>query len=1278
MSEIKSIRYGIFGDEDVLAASIGSIYKSALTIEHGAIYDSRLGCVNNNTECETCHKDIWTCTGHFGHVDLAIPIIFYHRQVVKLLKCFCFSCYRLLVSKDELYLNNIYGHRKILDWLSKRSSCSFCKTPVPEIRFNIADAIITASHKCKTDTSDSSISDLDQVISKKRKKITKEITPADVKCIFDQISDDDVKLIGLDVELTHPKKLVLTKLPVLPTCCRPNMTSGDNVSDDDLSLLLVDIKKHPYDELKTQEEIAAYDKALLNIKIKSLAYCDNNRGRVKHNTNHKPMIGTKERIGGKNGLMRQNLTGKRCDRTARTVIGPDPTLKIDELVVPEDIANTITIPEIVTPYNITRLSRLVNIGKAASIIRQDGKKFSVAFARTRRGTKLEHGDVILRNGKSIPVLNCKMELKQGDKVKKSDGIIDVVLPSIIEIKLAIGDKVERYLQDGDPVFLNRQPTLHRNGMLGMKVKVMPCKTLRFNLSITKGLNADFDGDEGNMFTCETLESAAELTYLVNVKDLMLSAQINKPEQVLVQDGLLAVYLMTFKPIIMTRADFMQCLFRTNSVYKFKESTVYKSSDLFTYILPEGFCYSGPNVKIENGVITSGYFDKTSFGSNKNSIIRVLCMAADFIDNVQFLTNGWLELYPFSIGIADCLMSNDEKKMEIKSITQKYFVEASAVSKSTTNQVVREMRINQALNKAKDIGLRIAKETLKENNNCVATVNSGSKGDFFNIAQITGLLGQQNISNQRPKPTLNNGKRTLIHYPHLIMSSEQEYESRGFVSSCFLGGLNPKEMWFHAMTGREGMINTANKTARSGYIQRSCIKLNEDLQAEYDGTIRDASGGIHQFIYGNHGFDPARVNFGDETPIPIDINRLAKRLKGATIARKLNKEEIEEIIKECKWSNTIPIEIYESVSSKRESFLRNKLLNVSVYCDRFSEFKSHIATAYHTSRITPGECVGIISAQSIGEVQTQSNLNTFHTAGKLQSSGVERFEEIINVPKVAKSPSMIIYFKDKYNSPEELRCAISSSFVCKFMSDLMISPNPKIGCNGKRLTFLLKRSRIHEVRLTPDFICETIKEKLQLDCKPDTLENYIPAIIIDSNNVFTKSEIQNIKDLKLCGIDKIVSMTIEKDDVEFYVSTEGSNLRKILSHNLVDLKRVYSNDIIETFECLGIAATRQMLFNDIKKVVCGVNDCHIQLLVDKMTFIGRPSSITRYTMKTNAVGPLSKATFEQIVDILLSAAFEGERDSINGVSAAIVTGNRVKIGTGKPEMIIDYKTYLQET
>lgn len=503
ITNVNKIQFGILSSEDIKNMSVCEINKPTLAVEEGSVYDPRLGCVDNDSLCETCNENIWKCTGHFGHIVLQTPIILFFKQTVNMLKIFCFSCSRLLCTEEELRLQKVCGYEKIVEYLANKISfCGRCTTPHPEIRFDITENKIMAQHKLKNE------------------KTARQLLPATIKCIFDNIPDEDVSILGVDPKMFHPKNLVLENFPVIPTCCRPRMITSDNVSDDDLSISLVEIIKNnnilannnPNNNPNNNAGKLLpekYAKVCADIKFRTLTYCDNSRGKAIHNTNHKPMTGIKERITKKTGHVRQNLMGKRGDKTGRTVVGPDATLKLNEVAIPEEIANILTIPEYVTPFNIELLSELVNTpGKASIVIKKNGMRISIATAIIKRGTLLNHGDVIerkeLKNGvekiNKYVVTNCKMELKKGDVVKRplnnenqTYKILPVILPEKKNLKLEIGDKVERYLKNGDYILLNRQPTLHRNSMQGMKVLIKPGRTIRLNLSIVTGFNMDFDG-----------------------------------------------------------------------------------------------------------------------------------------------------------------------------------------------------------------------------------------------------------------------------------------------------------------------------------------------------------------------------------------------------------------------------------------------------------------------------------------------------------------------------------------------------------------------------------------------------------------------------------------------------------------------------------------------------------------------------------------------------------------------------------------------------------------
>jgi DNA-directed RNA polymerase beta' subunit len=539
-------------------------------------------------------------------------------------------------------------------------------------------------------------------------------------------------------------------------------------------------------------------------------------------------------------LLKDFTVGHNCEFTGRTVIGPEPTLKMGQLGIPKEIAENLTLPVQVTNFNYEYLTNLVNNGKVNIVKTKGGEKINIHHHIFNRGTRLNHGDIIIRKdedtGKEIEMVinNGKEMLKPGDKLKRNDEFIkNIKYPEKRKYHLNIGDICERQLQNGDIVLLNRQPTLHVGSMMAQEIVIHDGKTFRFNLSIAKSFNADYDGDEMNIHIPQSLEAQAEMRLISASKNFIISAQSSKPNMCIVQDSLLGAYRMTKGIQLLRKDQFYDISMKTGLSLKdvqnkiqtirkvFKEkgkkAQCFHGKGLISLAFPNDLNYEKKNntnpdepiVKIYKGVLYEGTLDKSTLGAVSNSLIQIIHkeygpdITATFIDSVQFITNNWLLIDGFSIGIGDCLVQDPKKSEEISDVIKKCLIEAETIKNTTSHPGIREVRITAALSKAKDIGLKIAKDALDQNNNFLSTVKSGSKGDYFNVAQITGLLGQQNLLGQRVNPVLNNGKRTLPHYPFENLSIEMEYESRGFIDSSFIVGLNPKQFYMHAMSGREG-------------------------------------------------------------------------------------------------------------------------------------------------------------------------------------------------------------------------------------------------------------------------------------------------------------------------------------------------------------------------------------------------------------------------------------------------------------------------------------------
>lgn len=490
--EIDSITFGVYSSQEILNMSVCRVDNPKLGgIDKvggvGTVYDGRMGTIENGKNCETCDQDVWNCPGHPGHIEFNEPIIHpqYYKQVVSFLKCFCIKCYRFLLHKDQIAVDRLTRFKgnarftKILEKLEKVDICFHCDHPQPDIKFVSSDSTISMVYK------------------QKEGKLGIILTVDEIKKTFDNIKDEDIELFGFDPSRVHPRNFIMTVFPVLPPCCRPYViTDGHNPSDDDLTNQIVEIIKannHLADTSRDSSAETRRQKNLQSLKFRVLTFFNNSQGKAKHSTNGRPIKGLKERMTGKDGQIRTNLMGKRVDQSGRTVIGPDPTLKMGQLALPKEMAEILTIPVKVTRFNIDMLTKLVNNSEANFVIKSNGAMINLKRALYNRGTQLKHGDIVVRGNEEIVVYNGKMCLQPGDMLKRNGEFVsDLKYPGPRKYNLNIGDIVERKLRDGDIVLLNRQPTLHKASMMAQEVVIRPGKTLRMNLAICKPFNADFD------------------------------------------------------------------------------------------------------------------------------------------------------------------------------------------------------------------------------------------------------------------------------------------------------------------------------------------------------------------------------------------------------------------------------------------------------------------------------------------------------------------------------------------------------------------------------------------------------------------------------------------------------------------------------------------------------------------------------------------------------------------------------------------------------------------
>lgn len=392
----------------------------------------------------------------------------------------------------------------------------------------------------------------------------------------------------------------------------------------------------------------------------------------------------------------------------------------------------------------------------------------------------------------------------------------------------------------------------------------------------------------NLHMPQDAESDAELRHLAAVPYQIISPANNAAIIGIYQDSMLGSYRFTRENIAFTPRDAMNLLMmfpRVNEhalLEKINSGEKITNFDILSQILPPMTLYyktklfndsedtkSSNNIlEIKDGKYIRGQLEKGVLGAGTKGLIHRVCndfgnfRSADFVDDLQNIITEYMKSSSFSVGISD-LMSNEKtnqdiiktitgKKNDVKGLIDQTQLGIFENNTGKTNVEEFETRVNNILNQATAEAGKIGLKSLNKDNRFVTMVNAGSKGSDLNISFMISCLGQQNVDGKRIPYGFD--QRTLPHFTKF----DDSPVARGFVESSYINGLSPQELFFHAMGGRVGLIDTAVKTSTTGYIQRRLIKGLEDLMVSYDTTVRTNKGKIVQFTYGDDGIDPVKV------------------------------------------------------------------------------------------------------------------------------------------------------------------------------------------------------------------------------------------------------------------------------------------------------------------------------------------------------------------------------------------------------------------------------------
>lgn len=1343
--KIKSIQFSMFSESDIYKAAEVEVYRGVYYDQfkkphENGLLDPRMGPPNKFSFCATCHGSFTDCPGHYGYLTLALPVynVGYLSTIVDILKCICKSCSRVLLLEKERveFLKKMRNTRieplkksEILKLIVKRCNgmasgrkavkCSRCGYINGMVKKAIG--ILGVIHD-RSKIIDDSLEECRSAIShttESRASINMPpiLNPDRVLSLFKNMLDEDCELLYLS---DRPENLIVRNIAVPPLAIRPSVfvDGGTQSNESDITERLkriiqanASLQQELSETISTSKSLAGW----ADLQMEVAQYINSDvRGVPFHMQAAKPLSGFVQRLKGKQGRFRGNLSGKRVEYTGRTVISPDPNLKITEVAIPILMARTLTYPERVSHHNIEKLRQCVRNGAdkypGARFIRNtDGNLLSLMFSYRKR----------------------------------------------VADDLKFGDIVDRHLEDGDIVLFNRQPSLHRMSIMCHRARIMPWRTLRFNESVCNPYNADFDGDEMNMHVPQTEEARTEALMLMGVQNNLCTPKNGEILVASTQDFLTSSFLITRKDTFYDRASFsLICSYMGDGMdlvnlptpALIKPIELWTGKQLFNVLLRphanmrvylnlsvreknysksgETMCPNDGFVYFRNSELICGQLGKATLGNgNKDGLYSVLLRdynayaAAACMNRLAKLSARWIGNHGFSIGIDDVQPGgrlNENKSARIlegygkcDELIQSYNKGMLKLQPGCDAAQTLEAQITGVLNNIRETTAKVCMDELHWRNSPLIMSQCGSKGSPINISQMIACVGQQSVGGRRAP----NGfiDRSLPHFPR----KSKTPDAKGFVANSFYSGLTATEFFFHTMGGREGLVDTAVKTADTGYMSRRLIKALEDLSIQYDNTVRNASGCIVQFVYGDDGMDPSQME--GKGGVPLNFERLLLKVKAtcppgeqkssspSEILELSNerlskydmtpdggcsdafKESLSEFVQECsrrlkRTRKALKLDA-EQVEGENCNILENVAQNISGVTSRQLQVFSEICfSRYHLKRIESGTAIGAIGAQSIGEPGTQMTLKTFHFAGVASMNvtlGVPRIKEIINAAKKISTPIITATLEcdDNLKTARMVKGRVEKTVLGEVAKSVRIV----ITSRSASIVVTLDMERIQASQLCIN--AQIVKEKIlqskiklkeqhikvldarkleiippgdksKLHFELHSLKNKLPTVVVKGTNTVERAVINKTK----------------KDNKEQYnLLVEGTGLQAVMGTEGIDGCKTTSNHIMEVRQVIGIEAARKCIIEEIKYTMAShgmtIDIRHMMLLADLMTFKGEVLGITRHGIQKMKDSVLMLASFEKTADHLFNASVNGRDDKIEGVSECIIMGIPMQIGTG---------------
>ena len=909
----------------------------------------------------------------------------------------------------------------------------------------------------------------------------------------------------------------------------------------------------------------------------------------------------------------------------------------------------------------------------------------------------------------------------------------------------------------------------------------------------------------NLHMPQDPESEAELKNLAAVPYQIVSPANNSSIIGIYQDSMLGSYQFTRPNIRFTPRDAMNLLMMFNCVNEkeliknIQENASVSNFDILSQIMPplsikyktkafkenDDAKTSNAVIEIKNGTYVRGQIDKSVLGAGTKGLLQRVCndfgnmASAKFIDDLQNVVTEYMKSSAFSVGISDLISdqkTNDEivnvitkKKTDVKNLIDQVQIGIFENNTGKTNEEEFETQVNSILNQATSESGKIGLKSLNKDNRFVIMVNAGSKGSDLNISQMISCLGQQNVDGKRIPYGFEN--RTLPHYTKY----DDSPNARGFVESSYINGLTPQELFFHAMGGRVGLIDTAVKTSTTGYIQRRLIKGLEDLMVNYDMTVRTNKNKIVQFAYGDDNIDTTKVENQPITLVSMSTQdiyahflvpeetgkiktmtniflknvyaRHKKQLSGFmektqtyielmiekrdALIKHVFKNKSDSVVNcpvafhyiihniqgQCNISisSLVDLTMMEALEMIEHCFNNLKKIYYASPTELFRTLYFYylspkdllivkrfnraaltlllntITMDYKRAIVAPGEMVGMIAGQSIGEVSTQMTLNTFHFAGVASKSnvtrGVPRIEEILSLSSDIKNPSLSVYLNHEDEKSKEKAQTIMYMLEHTKLEEVVKSVEVCFDPDDLNSMIAEDRDTIEQYRAFENMIDECNEAPLTTD--DNEKSKWIIRMVMDPEVMLEKNiTMDDINfTLKSCFEDQVscIYSDFNADKLIFRIrmnevikNSTGKGQNKTKVSPLDQMDQIY---ILKNFQ-------DHLLQNVVLRGIKGINKVILRKVVDNMVeqngVYKKEEIWVLDTIGTNLLDVLglnfidNKRTLSNdIVEIYNVLGIEAARQAIYNELVEVVEFDGTYINFHNYSVLVDRMTYTEK-